>query len=69
MAALVVIGDWLEGSVWTSSITQANIATSGKAECHAHKTCSSSNALCFTYAYEISIQRLYVISFRHQSTF
>ena len=32
MAALKVLGDWLEGSGWTEVITKANISTSGVAD-------------------------------------
>ena len=32
MTALETIGKWLEGSVWTSALVQANVASSGTAD-------------------------------------
>ena len=32
MAALKAIGNWLEDSGWTSALTEAGIASSGKAD-------------------------------------
>ena len=63
MAALKVIGTWLEGSGWRSAITQANIATSGKADSllkvshvtrtrHAHQITFAALHILMRLAYE-----------------
>ena len=32
MAVLNILGEWLDGSGWTTALTEASITTSGKAE-------------------------------------
>ena len=67
IAALRAIGDWLENSGWTSALTQANIATAGKADSflnashvsrsrHAHQVTACSLHILKQRAHKIYIE-------------
>lgn len=64
MAALKMLGDWLEGSGWVEALIQANIATQGVAESflkashvtrtrRAHQVTASSLHILMTKAYSL----------------
>lgn len=57
MATFKTIGDWLEGSGWTSVLTQANVASSGKAEAFLN----ASHVTRTRRAHQISACCLYIL--------
>jgi hypothetical protein len=69
MAALRALGDWLEGSGWTSAIAQANVASAGTADSflkashvsrtrHAHQVTACAPHILMCKAYEVYVQGL-----------
>lgn len=57
MAALKTIGDWLEGSGWTRAITQADIATAGKAD----SFLKASHVSRTRHAHQVTACSLYIL--------
>lgn len=57
MAALKMLGKWLEDSGWTAALVQANITTSGKADA----MLSASHVTRTRYAHQVTAAGLYIL--------
>ena len=57
MAALSIIGGWLEDSGWASAITKANIASAGKAQSFLNGTHVSRTR----HAHQVTASSLYIL--------
>lgn len=55
MATLAVLGDWLEGSGWTSALIQANVASSGVAD----SFCKGKHVKRTRHAHQVTASALY----------
>ena len=60
MAALKTLGNWLEGSGWTTALVQADIMSSGKADAMLH----ASHVTRCRHAHQVTAACLYILQQR-----
>jgi hypothetical protein len=65
MAALKVLGHWLEGSGWTSVLVASGVATSGRAE----SFLKSSHITTTRYAHQVTAAALFILKHRAYSKY
>ena len=65
LAGLKTLGDWLDGSGWTTALQNGNIASSGKAEADLH----ASHITRARHAHQVTAACLYILQHKAYSNY